>query len=294
LRLLSQWLTKSDALAYAQGMRDRETIDSELRSLAAARRSIRERGGEPSTGRVDELLDERLGHRVEASKPARVKRARSGFWPTPGRSATKPTTSRVTARKGVLRRFGLFAALPLSLVAVATVLMVMFAVHDPHPAAQPAVVPPPSARPNPPPPKAAAPATPKAPAPPVDVVDMTFIDVLRHEGVPVPGHEYVVNHAHAVCDFLTHQPNFADAVSFVQRTSVWDANQSSDFTADAIVSYCPQYKPSSPDETQQAVQNALSDLQGIQGDLQGIQGDLHGIQGDLPAIQGDLPASPGQ
>jgi hypothetical protein len=274
-------------------MRDRETIDSELRLLAAKRRSIRERGGEPSSRHVDELLDERLGHRAEASEPTRLKGARSRLWPTPGRGTTKPATSRVTGRKGAVRRFGLLAALPLSLVAVATVLMVMFAVHDPHPSAQPAVVPPPSARPNPPAPKAAAPATPKAPSPPVDFVDMTFIDVLRQEGVPVPGHEYVVNHAHAVCDFLTHQPNFADAVSFVQRTSIWDANQSSDVAADAIVSYCPQYKPSSPDETQQAVQNALSDLQGIQGDLQGIQGDLHGIQGDLPALQGDPPATPG-
>jgi hypothetical protein len=183
--------------------------------------------------------------------------------------------------------------LPLSLVAVAAVLLVMFAVQHPHPAAQPAVVPPPSARPDPPAPTAAAPATPKAPAAPVDLVDRTFIDVLRQEGVPVPGHEYVVNHAHEVCDFLTHQSNFADAVSFVQRTSVWDANQSSDFAADAIVSYCPQYKPSSPDVTQQAVQNALSDLQGIQGDLQGIQGDLHGIQGALPALPGDPPNTPG-
>jgi hypothetical protein len=40
--------------------RDRETIDSELRLLAAVRRSIREHGGKPSSGQVDELLDERL------------------------------------------------------------------------------------------------------------------------------------------------------------------------------------------------------------------------------------------
>ena len=46
-------------LPYAQGMRDRETIDSELRSLAAVRRSIREHGGEPSSRQIDELLDER-------------------------------------------------------------------------------------------------------------------------------------------------------------------------------------------------------------------------------------------
>ena len=40
-------------------MRDRETIDSELRLLSAVRRSIREHGGEPSIRQVDELLDER-------------------------------------------------------------------------------------------------------------------------------------------------------------------------------------------------------------------------------------------
>lgn len=44
-------------------MRDRETIDSELRLLAAVRRSVREHGGEPFSRQVDELLDERLGHR---------------------------------------------------------------------------------------------------------------------------------------------------------------------------------------------------------------------------------------
>jgi hypothetical protein len=40
-------------------MRDVDTIDSELRLLAAVRRSIREHGGESSSRQVDELLDER-------------------------------------------------------------------------------------------------------------------------------------------------------------------------------------------------------------------------------------------
>jgi hypothetical protein len=43
-------------------MRDLDTIDSELRLLAAVRWSIREHGGEPSSRQVDELLDERLAH----------------------------------------------------------------------------------------------------------------------------------------------------------------------------------------------------------------------------------------
>jgi hypothetical protein len=43
-------------------MRDRDATDSELRLLAAVRRSIREQGDEPSSRQVDELLDERLSH----------------------------------------------------------------------------------------------------------------------------------------------------------------------------------------------------------------------------------------
>jgi hypothetical protein len=113
-----------------------------------------------------------------------------------------------------------------------------------------------------------------------------FIDTLKQEGVPVPSHEYVMTHGHAVCDFLAHQPNFAEVVRFVQRSSIWDANQSSDFAAGAIVSYCPQYELASADEMQQALQNALSRVQAIQGDLQGIQGDLPGIRDDLQVIPG--------
>jgi hypothetical protein len=41
-------------------MRDPETIDSEVRLVAAVRWSIREHGGEPSNRPVDELLDERI------------------------------------------------------------------------------------------------------------------------------------------------------------------------------------------------------------------------------------------
>jgi Protein of unknown function (DUF732) len=257
-------------------MRDRDTIDSELRRLAAMRRSIRERGGEPSSRQIDDLLDERLGHRPEASRPRAL--------PTPRPSATAPTTSRLTGSKGVPRRFGRLAALPLSLVAAAAALVVIFTLHNTHPVAQPTEVPPPSARPNPAVPKAPAPAAPKAPAASADIVDRALIDALKQEGVPVPSQEYVTTHGHAVCDFLAHQPNFDEAVSLVQRTSIWDANQSADFAAGAIVSYCPQYKPGSPDQTQQTSQNALSDLQRIEGDLQRIQGDLQGIRDDLPAI----------
>lgn len=56
-------------------MRDRETIDSELRLLAAVRRVCREYGGRvPSIGPVDELLDERREQLVYAAV------ARSAAW----------------------------------------------------------------------------------------------------------------------------------------------------------------------------------------------------------------------
>ena len=53
-------------------MRDRETIDSELRLLAAVRRSIRKHPIEPSDRQADELLDERLSHRGRAGEDAAV------------------------------------------------------------------------------------------------------------------------------------------------------------------------------------------------------------------------------
>jgi Protein of unknown function (DUF732) len=261
-------------------MRDRDTIDSELRRLAAVRRLIRERGGEPSSRQVDELLDERLGHRAEASETDAVEACETKGGADTWSQCDETDDIARYGRKGVLRRFGLLAALPLSLVAVAAVLVVMFAVHNPHPAAQPTVVPPSVARPSPPPSVARPnPAAPKAPAPPLDIVDTAFIDALKQEGVPVPSHEYAMTHGHAVCDFLAHQPNFAEAVRFVQRSSIWDANQSTEFAAGAIVSYCPQYQLASPDEMQQTFQNALSDLQAIQGDLQGIRDGLQAIPG---------------
>ncbi|WP_082975852.1 DUF732 domain-containing protein [Mycobacterium sp. E2238] len=59
---------------------------------------------------------------------------------------------------------------------------------------------------------------PQAPTPRTEIADAAFIAALKHEGVPVPSHEYVMTQGHAVCDFLAHQPNFADAVEFVRRS----------------------------------------------------------------------------
>jgi len=260
-------------------MRDREAIDSELRLIAERRRSLREQGGQPSSRQLDELLDERLAHGAETSETEAVATGQAQVV-----AAARPHRDgidhiRPYRRKGALRRFGPLAALPLSLLAVATALVVMFGAHKPPPGEEPAAAPPPSsAQPQP--------AAPQAHAPPVDIVDRAFIDALKQDGVPVPSHEYVTTHGHAVCDFLTQQPNFADAVRYVQSSSIWDANQSANFTAGAVVSYCPQYQPASPAEIQPGFQNALSDLQRIQGTLQRIQGDLQGIRGDLPAIPG--------
>lgn len=249
-------------------MRDHETIDAELRLIALRRQAILEQGGQPSSQQVDALLDERLGHLVMPE--------------TAPVTAGKTAPVAPSARKRARRRFGPLAVLPLSLLAVATaavVVMIMFGAHK-SPPEQPAAAPPSSsARPIPaaPPPRA---------APALDLVDRAFIDVLKHDGIPVPSPEYATSQGHAVCEFLTHQTNFAEAVRFVQRTSIWDADQSAKVTAGAVVSYCPQYVPTGPDQTQPGAQNALTDLQGVEGNLQRIQDDLRRIEDGLPAIPG--------
>ena len=259
-------------------MRDPEAIDAELRLIALARRSIREQGGQLSSRQLDELLDERLGHRTGAAETETVAAGEAQVVAWPHRD--EPDRIRPQRRKRALRRFGPLAALPLSLIAAAAALVVMSGAHKPptaEPEADPA--PPSSARP--------APTAPHAPVPPLDnIADRALVDVLKQEGVPVPSREYVTTHGHAVCDFLAQQPNFADAARYVQNSSIWDASQSADVAAGAVVSYCPQYEPASSAELQPGYQNALSDLQRIQGDLQRIQGDLQGIRGGLPAIPG--------
>ncbi len=260
-------------------MRDRETIDSELRLIALRRQSIREQGAQPSSQRVDELLDERLAQRAAASETEVVQACETEVVADtrPQRRKTDDITRH--GRKGVLRRFGPLAALPLSLLAVAAAVVVMFSDHKQEPAAQPAADPPPSvAQPSPP--------APETHAPPVSLVDIVFVNGLKQVGVPVPSQEYVMTHGHAVCDFLAQQPNLAEAARFVQQSSIWDANQSTDFAVAAVVTYCPQYESANPGEMQPAFQNALSDLQAIQRDLQGIQGNLQGIQDHLPPIPG--------
>jgi hypothetical protein len=272
------------------GMRDREKIDSELRLIALRRQAIREQGGRPSSREADELLDEILAHGAGTSGldpfeawEAEVAAARSRA------SKIRAMASR-RQRVAALRRLGLFAALPLSLVAVVSAVVVMFVLHRQDSAAQAEDTPPSAAPSTPAVPSTPAalkpPAAPKPPAPAINAVDAAFVAVLKQEGVPVPSQDYVMSQGHAVCDFLAHQPNFADAVSFVQRTSVWDANQSTAVTAGAIAAYCPQSRPTAPDQMSPAYQNTLSDLQAIERNLQGIQGSLQDIQDGLPGVPG--------
>lgn len=252
-------------------MRDRETIDSELRRIAQGRRTIRERGGQPSIREIDELLDERLGHRVQPPAPGPVEQRAAGVRARDRKATFKP--------KRVLHRFALLAAVPLILFAGAAIVM-MAVVHRPQPAAEPTEAPPPPrAQPSP-----AAPPAPAAPAPPLNVVDTAFVSALKQNGVTVPSQEYVTAHGHAVCDFLAHQANYGDAVRFVQQSSIWDADQSANFTAGAVLSYCPQYKPSPAGELQPGYQNALSDLQAVQRQMQGIEGDLQRVRDGLPGL----------
>ena len=260
-------------------MRDRETIDSELRRIALGRRSVGEHGGQPSSREIDELLDELLAHTTGASVANAAKTCETEVVAQTWSRGDK--TGNASRRRKGARHLGLFAPLPLSLVAVAAAAVVMFAVHHQSSSAQPTQTPPSAA-----PPAMPAPVAPKAPTPRIETSDMAFIAALKHEGVPVPSQEYVMTQGRAVCDFLARQPNFADAVEFVQRSSIWDANQSTQVTAGAIVAYCPQSQPATVADLSPAYQNALSDLQAIEGKLQGIQGDLQGIQGDLEGVPG--------
>ncbi|WAC92214.1 DUF732 domain-containing protein [Mycobacterium sp. Aquia_213] len=264
-------------------MRDRETIDSELRRAALRRQSLRRQGRQPSSREADELLDELLAHSSGAPHADAVTAPEIELFVPDTWLRETPTRTAPRRRKGGLHRVGLLAALPLSLVAVFAAVVMMFGVHHQDSSAQQ-----PDGQQTDNPPSAAAPKSlaPKAPAARVDVADAVLVDALKHEGVPVPSQEYVTAQGHAVCDFLAQHRSFADAVGFVQRSSIWDANQSADVTAGAIVAYCPQSQPSTADQLQPAYQNTLSDLQAIEGKLQGIQDDLHGIQGGLDAIPG--------
>ncbi|GLE53647.1 DUF732 domain-containing protein [Mycobacterium montefiorense] len=252
-------------------MRDRETIESELRRIAA-------QGGQPSSREADRLLDELLAHSAGIAHRGPVSAGEVVFVPDAWLRDNKTAKTTPRGRPAARRRWSLFAALPLSLVAVFAAVVVMFGAHHQSSPEQPAQTPPSAAPPKP--------VAPKPPAPRIDMADMALIGALKHEGVPVPSQEYVMAQGHAVCDFLAHQHNFADAVAFVQRSSIWDADQSADVTAGAVVAYCPQSQPSMTDESQPAYQNTLSDLQAIEGKLQGIQDDLHGIQGGLDGLPG--------
>ena len=104
--------------------------------------------------------------------------------------------------------------------------------------------------------------------------------------MPIPSPLFVTTQGHAVCEFLAYQPNFADAVGFVQRSSGWDAEQSAKVTAGAIASYCPQSRPATVPDMAPAYQNALSDVEAIERKLQAVQRDLQGIEGTLDGIPG--------
>jgi hypothetical protein len=254
-------------------MRDRETIDSELRRVAAELRSIRARGGQPSSRQLDALLDERLGHPSEALWDIAVL---DEIWPPADESDDRPRRK----RRSLPLRLALRAAIPLSVITALAVVAVMIALHHRHRTTEPT-----------PPPPSDDHATPVAQAPliappktvsPADVAEKALIDVLQHEGVPVPNHDYVTAQGHAMCDFLGRQPNIADAAHFVQQSTIWDADQSADFVTAAVITYCPQFESAASDQMQQAYQKSLTNLQSIEGDLRGINNDLQDIQDGLP------------
>jgi hypothetical protein len=97
----------------------------------------------------------------------------------------------------------------------------------------------------------------------------------------MPNSDYASTQGRAVCEFLDKNPSVADANQFVQRTTIWDAQQSADFTAAAVVTYCPQFESTANEQMQQTYQKSVSNLQTIEGDLQGINHDLQGISDAL-------------
>src|SRR6201999_3311248 len=233
-------------------MRDRETIDSELRRVAAELRSIRERGGQPSSRQLDALLDERLGHPTEALWDIAVL---DEIWPP----ADEPEVRPPRRRRNPLLRLALRAAMPLSLLTIAAVVAVMFAFNHRHRATEPTAAPPPDDQAKP---VAQAPLIPAPqPASASDIAEKALIDTLQHEGVPVPGNDYVVTQGHAVCDLLGRQPNVADAAHFIQQSTIWDAGQSADFVTAAVITYCPQFESTASDQMQQTYQKSLTNLQ---------------------------------
>ena len=253
-------------------MRDRETIDSELRRVASELRSIRERGGRPSSQQVDALLDERLGHPVEVMCDTAV----LDEILAPFEESLDPPRRR---RRSGLLRLAIRAAVPLSAIAVAAVLVVMFMMHRHHRPAEPVAAPVSEEQPSPiaHPPLLSPASNPSQ----TDIAEKAMVDALQHEGVPVPNSDYVSTQGHAVCDFLGKETSFTDAAQFVQRTTIWDAPQSADFTAAAVITYCPQFESTTNDQMQQTFQKSVSNLQTIEGDLQGINHDLEGISDGL-------------
>jgi hypothetical protein len=66
-------LRRDTALRKLPATRDLDTIDSELRLVAAVRCVVRDEGGPmPTTAPMDELLDERLAHRGWSGADAAV------------------------------------------------------------------------------------------------------------------------------------------------------------------------------------------------------------------------------
>ena len=253
-------------------MRDRETIDSELRRVAAELRSIRERGGRPSSQQVDALLDERLGHPIDVlSDTAVLDEILAPFEETLERPRRR--------RRGRLLRFALRAAIPLSVLAIAAVMAVVFTLHRHHPPAEPTASPVADEQPSPAAPSPFVP--PAAPPSPTDIAEKAMVDALQNEGVPVPSRDYASTQGHAVCDFLGREANFSDATQFVQRSTIWDARQSANFATAAVVTYCPQFESANTDQMQQVFQKSVTNLQAVEGDLQGINHDLQGISDGL-------------
>jgi hypothetical protein len=78
-RTIEGWLARVRPVARLRHMRDRETIDAELRLLAAVRRSIRGHGGQPSSRQVRKKEPSPTKSRPTTYRPAQGPRHRVDY-----------------------------------------------------------------------------------------------------------------------------------------------------------------------------------------------------------------------
>jgi hypothetical protein len=71
---------------------------------------------------------------------------------------------------------------------------------------------------------------------------VTFVSVLRGEGIVPPSAKEAVNAAHAVCIVFDKGLSLADAVSAVSDTTGLKMKDAAFFVGASVASYCPEHE----------------------------------------------------